>query len=77
MFYTHNYVNYISDLTKTGLSYGRSYNRTVLNLKNAQKEAFKVFTILYIKMLATISQHTGHLIKIFYYHTMMKMSMYQ
>ncbi|XP_060863413.1 uncharacterized protein LOC132939977 isoform X2 [Metopolophium dirhodum] len=29
-------------LTKTGLSYGRSYNRTVLNLKNAQKEAFKL-----------------------------------
>ncbi|XP_015369043.1 PREDICTED: uncharacterized protein LOC107165363 isoform X2 [Diuraphis noxia] len=30
-------------LTKTGLSYGRSYNRTVLNLKNAQKEAFKLY----------------------------------
>lgn len=29
-------------LMKTGLSYGRSYNRTVLNLKNAQKEAFKL-----------------------------------
>ncbi|KAL5244145.1 hypothetical protein ACI65C_011555, partial [Semiaphis heraclei] len=29
-------------LNKTGLSYGRSYNRTVLNLKNAQKEAFKL-----------------------------------
>ncbi|CAI6344929.1 unnamed protein product [Macrosiphum euphorbiae] len=29
-------------LTRTGLSYGRSYNRTVLNLKNAQKEAFKL-----------------------------------
>ncbi|XP_025408491.1 uncharacterized protein LOC112682182, partial [Sipha flava] len=29
-------------LTKTGLSYGRSYNRTVLNLKNARKEAFKL-----------------------------------
>lgn len=30
-------------LIKTGLSYGRSYNRTVLNLKNAQKEAFKLY----------------------------------
>ncbi|XP_026822010.1 putative uncharacterized protein DDB_G0282133 isoform X2 [Rhopalosiphum maidis] len=30
-------------LMKTGLSYGRSYNRTVLNLKNAQKEAFKLY----------------------------------
>ncbi|XP_022167812.1 uncharacterized protein LOC111031968 isoform X2 [Myzus persicae] len=29
-------------LNKTGLSYGRLYNRTVLNLKNAQKEAFKL-----------------------------------
>lgn len=34
------------DLNKTGLSYGRLYNRTVLNLKNAQKEAFKVFNIV-------------------------------
>lgn len=30
-------------LTKTGLSYGRLYNRIVLNLKNAQKEAFKLY----------------------------------
>ncbi|XP_050432898.1 uncharacterized protein LOC126840923 isoform X2 [Adelges cooleyi] len=28
-------------LIKTGLSYGRLYNRTVLNLRNAQREAFK------------------------------------
>jgi len=38
--------NLLLDLTKTGLSYGRSYNRTVLNLKNAQKEAFKVFNVV-------------------------------
>jgi len=37
----HN-INLFLDLIKTGLSYGRSYNRTVLNLKNAKKEAFKV-----------------------------------
>lgn len=36
------------DLSKTGLSYGRSYNRIVLSLKNAQKEAFKVFNFLII-----------------------------
>lgn len=29
-------------LSKTGISYGRSYNRTVLKLKNAQKEALKL-----------------------------------
>lgn len=38
------------DLSKTGLSYGRSYNRIVLSLKNAQKEAFKVFNVLIIKL---------------------------